>query len=137
MKILFMWKLAAVVVSVFLSAISTMAIADTIDPAGAIKVLIGKTWAGTNDQGSDYWFWHDQGTRSGKFAAKFNGPSKGISIHHGTWEIEGDGICWHWPDWGKKYCYVKFERAEGKLEMTRSDGEVHAGTLVDGNTEGL
>ncbi len=120
-----------------LSAVSTTSNADTIKSEGAIKVLIGKTWVGKNEHGADYWFWHEQGAKAGKFGAKFNSPSKGVRIHHGQWEIKGERVCWYWPDWNKTNCYVKFELDGNKLDMTRSDGLVHSGTLVDGNTEGL
>ncbi len=130
-------KIAAIAVFSILSALSTASMADTIEPADTIKALIGKTWAGKNKQGHSFWFWHEQGPRSGAFVAKFNNPAKGISVHHGTWEIDGDEICWDWPDWKKKYCYIKFEISGGTLEMTRADGEVHSGVLVEGNTEDL
>ncbi len=137
MKIFCMPNVAAVALASILSAICTVSIANTIAPADAVKVLIGKTWAGKNERGSDYWLWHEQGTDSGKFGAKFNSPTKGISTHHGTWKIEGERICWHWPDWNQKQCYVKFDLSGNKLDMTRADGDGHSGTLADGNTEGL
>ena len=120
-----------------LSVITTISNAETINSEGAIKILIGKTWAGKNQQGSDYWFWHEQGAKAGKFGAKFNNPSKGVRIHHGKWEMQDESVCWYWPDWNKTNCYVKFKLDGNKLDMTRSDGLVHSGTLVDGNTEGL
>jgi len=120
-----------------LSIVSTSSVADTIDSETAIKALIGKTWVGRNQQGDDYWFWHEQGDGSGDFGAKFESSSKGVRVHHGRWEVTDDSVCWHWPDWNKIYCYVKFELDGQKLDMTRSDGLVHSGTLVEGNTEGL
>tara|TARA_R110001592_G_scaffold76503_4_gene230952 strand:- start:3151 stop:3333 length:183 start_codon:yes stop_codon:yes gene_type:complete len=56
---------------------------------------------------------------------------------HSVRTNQRDKICWHWPDWKKKYCYIKFETSGDNLKMTRADGEIHSGVLVEGNTEGL
>ena len=137
MIVCYIKKLIAIGTILFLGAMSTTAIAGAIDSKSAIKILIGKTWVGKNERGDDYWFWHEQGQSAGKFGAKFKKPTQAASIHHGQWELEGNRLCWHWPDWNKTFCYVKFEFDGGKLDMTRSDGQVHSGTFVDGNTEGL
>ena len=137
MNVLTVKSVIAVSAFLVLNLISATSNADTINSEGAIKVLIGKTWVGKNQQGDDYWFWHEQGAKAGKFGAKFNNPSKGVRIHHGKWEMQDESVCWYWPDWNKTNCYVKFKLDGNKLDMTRSDGLVHSGTLVDGNTEGL
>jgi len=116
---------------------SSGSIAGTIDSQTAMKLLIGKTWAGKNAKGEAYWFWHEQGSDSGKFGAKFKSDAKGTSEHHGTWEIKSENVCWFWPAWKATHCYVKFDHEGDMLDMTRSDGQVHSGKLMDGNVEGL
>ncbi|WNJ99986.1 hypothetical protein L2D14_00840 [Thalassospiraceae bacterium LMO-JJ14] len=127
----------ALVLFFTINIVSSVSHAGMIDGKTAMTVLIGKTWAGKNESGDDYWFWHEPGSRSGTFGAKFKSTRKGTSEHHGTWEIKDAQVCWYWPDWKATHCYTKFEHEGDKLSMTRSDGQVHSGMLIAGNVEGL
>ena len=123
--------------AVFLSIFSLPSLAEPLDFDSAIKALVGKTWLGTNNHGDDFWFWHEGGSQAGNFGVKFYSDTKGTRVFHGRWKKKSDAVCWHWPNVNRPFCYVKFELHGDKLDMTRADGVVHSGTLVDGNTAGL
>jgi hypothetical protein len=127
----------ALVLVFAINTMSSVSNAEMLDGKAAMTVLIGKTWVGENEKGDDYWFWHEPGSDSGAFGAKFKSTRKGTSKHYGTWERKDAQVCWYWPDWKATYCYIKFEHEGNMLSMTRSDGQVHSGILMDGNVADL
>ena len=128
------WKPVPALFATLLLLTGTEVLAEEISFNDAIITLAGKTWSGTNDQGSKFWFWHDGGPEEGKFKAKFGSRGK---VQTGTWKQEPGRICWLWQRNQNKFCYTKFDLHGDTLKMTRSDGVIHRGNIAEGNTEGM
>lgn len=110
--------------------------AADITPQETMDVLVGNTWSGVNASGDKFWFWHEGAGGAGTFAAKFKKNHGGAKNYSGSWAISGEQVCWAWDGW-KTFCYVDFAKDGATVTMTRTDGEVHSGSLTLGNTEGL
>lgn len=128
-------KSIAVLASLLIAAGPPVA-AETLSFTAAMAFLKDHTWSGTNASGDRFWFWHVGEGGSGKFSAKFSPNDASTSYGKGIWSIEASKICWKWEGW-ETFCYTKFERDGESLSMTRTDGVVHQGRRMQGNTEGL
>ena len=127
---------AALVVGLAMAA--SPAPAEPLDADEIGPLIVDKTFHGVNERDEAFWFWHQGGPKEGTFRAKFRNDQDGTVFGQGTWAAREDEICWTWTSWNnKRFCYQRFEFDAGELAMTRSDGEVHVGTLTAGNSEGL
>jgi len=127
----------AVILGIGLLLSASRLSAESLDADGAMLRLVGSTWAGVNEDDQSFWFWHEGGPDSGRFAAKFLAASGQPEHYSGRWAKQGAQVCWTWPAWNATHCYVAFQLDGVELGLVRRDGVTHRGILSPGNSEHL
>lgn len=106
--------------------------AERVSPADAMATLVGKIWRGVDRDGAEFWFWHDDGPQNGTFIGMVGDQPEYVA--EGTWRIEGDEVCWEWPN--EVQCYDQFGRDGRRVWRMRADGAIESGGLFETRMKG-